>query len=617
MKRLIFVLACAALLWACSDAPILEVPPIETSDVQSRAAVIPDGGVSESNPELILDWENQSAVVLNSGTTVQLPWSNNGVSTQLSTDFCRSISKKDGWTMLFHTFDKVGGEARQNYMLFYNLFTGVLKVFYYYEGFQPSTNAQWIIYARPLNGLTPYKFMDIPDYFAKADDEPCVNRDFILGATNESAIATANNGIPNGLTPGWNGFDFQVSRYADDLTDCDFKIAAYTTNVIKSSFLGSLNLSTTGTITSTTTPVTTSESKYNGLASFAGNKATKVIDKLSAVGNSTNSGITIGKSVLNLVANIASGNIGGIIKSGFNLLFGRTTVTQTTYSTTSDVRLSSEGEMKLSGLSSWQTTSDVPVISFNLKEILAAQNRPIVVIKPPYVVPQSIGIGDGVPIGGTVKDELKNLGVWTLKTRPKAYWNTTQKVDVTTFQDEGSSIYICGTAPYPTLSKTELDVEINPYLKSYVQSHSVSVKYIGYVSKDPSGYISKTPVDSIKEPISAIYGGSSVPVLRDLFYSDPYKILSNLPIGKTQVSDVVGLSSKDYDTSSMPGSTAFYVKWELPSKYKIIAMVTVTMQIKYMDNEFSVSESRIYHVNNVEERTDIRNNWPQVVVMRQ
>ena len=149
--------------------------------------------------------------------------------------------------------------------------------------------------------------------------------------------------------------------------------------------------------------------------------------------------------------------------------------------------------MKLSGLSSWQTTSDVPVISFNLKEILAAQNRPIVVRKPPFVVPQSIGIGDGVPIVGTVKDELENLGVWTLKTRPKAYWNTTQKVDVTTFQDEGSSICICGTAPYPTLSKTELDVEINPYLKSYVQSHSVSVKYIGYVSKDPSGYISKTP----------------------------------------------------------------------------------------------------------------------------
>ena len=45
-------------------------------------------------------------------------------------------------------------------------------------------------------------------------------------------------------------------------------------------------------------------------------------------------------------------------------------------------------------------------------------------------------------------------------------------------------------------------------------------------------------------------------------------------------------------------------------------MVTVTMQIKYMSNEFSVSESRIYHVNNVEERTDIKNNWPQVVVMR-
>lgn len=612
MKRLIFVWACAALLWACSDTPILEAPPIETSDVQSRAAVMPDGGVSESNPELIYDWENQSAVVLNSGTTVQLPWSNSGVSTQLSTDFCRSISKKDGWTMLFHTFDKVGGEARQNYMLFYNLFTGVLKVFYYYEGFQPSTNAQWIIYARPLSGLTPFKFMDVPSYFAKADNEACVNSNFILGATNESAIATANNGIPNGLTPGWNGFDFQVSRYADDLTDCDFKIAAYATNVIESKFIGSLNLSTTGTITSTTTPVTTTENKYNGLASFAGNKATKVIDKLLSIGNSTDTGVTIGKSVLNLVANIASGNIGGIVKSGFNLLFGRTTVTQTTYSTISDVRLSTDGEMKLSGLSSWQTTSDVPIISFNLKEILAAQNRPIVIIKPPFVVPQSIG--GGVPIGGTVKDELKNLGVWTLKSRPKAYWNLVQPVSVSNFNDEECSIYVEGMASYPTLLKTEIEVEINPYLKSYVQSHNVAVKYIGYVSKD--SYINNIPGDSIKEPISAIYGGSGVPYLRDLFYSDSYKILSNLPTGETRVSDVVGLSSKEYDTSSMPASTSFYVKWNLPTRYEIIALVTVTMQIKYMGKEFSVSESRMYRVDNVEAATNIRDNWPGIVMIR-
>ncbi|MDE5929120.1 MAG: hypothetical protein K2H03_01430, partial [Muribaculaceae bacterium] len=179
MKPLFYFLACTMLLWACTDAPVLEPPPTATSDVLSRAAVIPDGGVSESNPDLISDWESQSAVVLNSGKTVQLPWSENGVSTHLSTDLCRSILKKDGWTMLLHTFDKVGGEARQNYMMFYNLFTGVVKVFYYYEGSQPSTNAQWIVYARPLSGLTPYKFMDVPDYFAKADNEPCLNQDYI------------------------------------------------------------------------------------------------------------------------------------------------------------------------------------------------------------------------------------------------------------------------------------------------------------------------------------------------------------------------------------------------------------------------------------------------------
>ena len=597
MKRLIFVLACAALLWACSDAPILEVPPIETSDVQSRAAVIPDGGVSESNPELILDWENQSAVVLNSGTTVQLPWSNNGVSTQLSTDFCRSISKKDGWTMLFHTFDKVGGEARQNYMLFYNLFTGVLKVFYYYEGFQPSTNAQWIIYARPLNGLTPYKFMDIPDYFAKADDEPCVNRDFILGATNESAIATANNGIPNGLTPGWNGFDFQVSRYADDLTDCDFKIAAYTTNVIKSSFLGSLNLSTTGTITSTTTPVTTSESKCNGLASFAGNKATRVIDKLSAVGNSTNSGITIGKSVLNLVTNIASGNIGGIIKSGFNLLFGRTTVTQTTYSTTSDVRLSSEGEMKLSGLSSWQTTSDVTIISFNLKEILAAQNRPIVVIKPPFVVPQSIGIGDGVPIGGTVKDELKNLGVWTLKTIPTLYWDVVKPMTVDGIEDEGGYILIHGSSECPTISDYDLELEINPYLKPWITGKKVSVRAMGYLV----GGILPREYNSMD--LSS----------NNLILKDSYKALYQL---STKASFIAwysyGSDGYHFNEYTIP---AIYVRWNLPAEYQIVALVTVELDVSYNGNSFTVSESRVYPTKSEINTSLIKTDRPRTLVL--
>ena len=465
----------------------------------------------------------------------------------------------------------------------------------YYEGFQPSTNAQWIIYARPLNGLTPYKFMDIPDYFAKADNEPCVNSDFILGATNESAIATANNGIPNGLTPGWNGFDFQVSRYADDLTDCDFKIAAYTTNVIKSSFLGSLNLSTTGTITSTTTPVTTSESKYNGLASFAGNKATKVVDKLSAVGNSTNSGITIGKSVLNLVANIASGNIGGIIKSGFNLLFGRTTVTQTTYSTTSDVRLSSEGEMKLSGLSSWQTTSDVPVISFNLKEILAAQNRPIVVIKPPYVVPQSIG--GGVPIGGTVKDELKNLGVWTLKTIPTLYWDVVKLMTVDEIEDEGGDILIHGSSECPTISDYDLDLEINPYLKPWITDKKFSVRFMGYVADGvlPSEY-------------NCMDLSSN-----NMIFKDSYKALYQLSTKSSFVAFYgIGSDFYHFDEYTMP---TIYVRWNLPAEYQIVALVTVELDVSYNGNSFTVSESRVYPTKSEINTSLIKTNLPRTLVL--
>ena len=80
---------------------------------------------STTNPTLLNDWENVQMISLNTSGNhnVTVPWAN-GTASSLSESFRKDIKKGDGWVMLFHTFKQKGLDEKQNYMCFYNQFTG-------------------------------------------------------------------------------------------------------------------------------------------------------------------------------------------------------------------------------------------------------------------------------------------------------------------------------------------------------------------------------------------------------------------------------------------------------------------------------------------------------------
>ena len=128
----IFILSLLTLL-SCQDIAVFE----SQDTLKARATVDSDGdNISISNPTLINNWENVTVIRLNTeGDTnshrVTSPWTE-GSSGPLSADFRNDIKSEDGWKMLFHTFKEIGLDENQNYMCFYNMFTGYLKIFYYY-----------------------------------------------------------------------------------------------------------------------------------------------------------------------------------------------------------------------------------------------------------------------------------------------------------------------------------------------------------------------------------------------------------------------------------------------------------------------------------------------------
>lgn len=101
-------------------------------------------------------------------------------------------------------------------MCFYNQFTGFIKIFFYREAHLISQGAQW--YIKTSEGKQ-IKLLDEPTYLSRIDSHP---------ATNDMLLFSTMNDVPTtGIEFGWNGFEFQVSRYSTDLTNMDLKIGAY------------------------------------------------------------------------------------------------------------------------------------------------------------------------------------------------------------------------------------------------------------------------------------------------------------------------------------------------------------------------------------------------------
>lgn len=451
MKMHLFniVIAFMAIFSSCADNVDLEK---ETLCV--TRTIVDGNSTSLSNPDLISNWESISTIVLNtmeSGSiakTVTLPWAN-GTSSSLSEIFRKDVKKADGWKMLYHTFKKVGLDAKQNYICFYNQFTGYIKVFYYYEGEKSNQGTQWFV---RTSGGKKVKLLGESKYLSEVNAGVAMN-DILL-------FSNVNNNPTTGIEPGWNGFEFLVP-YSVDYKNMDFIIGAYDKRITGFDFVGKETSSTVGTITTTDQ---SSPGVYSAVANLGGSESKKFIDKLAPK-------VKLGGKLAKLITSIPVTGYASAIKEGLNLIFGKTTT-----NSVSEVKLTTTGEITMEGTASSEATSGIPSLSFDLYAIL-----------------------------NSVDDEANStghcLGVWTLKDKPAVYYNRVTLVvnnKITPNYSDLSKVYISGITKIPQIQKTEYEVIFNPDLEPHITNRKSEINFI--VCKKLDGeYMSPRDVNDLGE----------------------------------------------------------------------------------------------------------------------
>lgn len=446
MKRYLFLILAACLVACQNDLNLNNESP-------TTRAIVDESNSSISNPNLLSNWENIQTITLNTiGTPTQnrkvtSPWSD-GVSTQLSDKFRKDIKQENGWKMLFHTFKEVGLDEKQNYMCFYNIFTGYLKFFYYYEGEQKSQGTQW--YIRTSNGQNT-KLFNLIDYIAKIDTAKCEHNSILL--SNLTGNPT------NGITPGWNGFEFEVP-YCTDYRNIDLVIGAYDRNITSYNFLGKEEALIAGTTTGTNT---SSSTTTTSTTTIEGEDAKKYIEKLDQKAE-------LGSQMDSLITDaLSGGKPASAITSGGNKAFGRattiTTTTTTSSSTTEEnIKLTTSGSITMSGTGTSEVTTGIPPLTFNLYRTMNPAPKQAASTSSSFVYATN-----------STSTEEHYIGVWTLFHAPVIIYPRFTTVRHISWNIGAYSPYpdrkqVSGTTSTPKMYPHGCMKNINPDIEQYIIS---------------------------------------------------------------------------------------------------------------------------------------------------
>lgn len=563
------LLFCIPLLAVSCQDEIVTYPDV--SECLSYAAGGSVSHESETNPTLISDWESVTKIFLNTGSSVTAPWCE-GCSSSLPSKFRRDISKSRGWTMLFHTFKRLHNSEGQNYMVFYNFFSGRLKVFYYSFNPSPANNTLWCL-SGPDNSYS--RLLNQPGYISSVASQAPDNSANYLQFPNLSFSPTS--GSPVGA--GWVGFEFNIGQYTDDLPDDSFIIKAvnkkYTISYVSSTGSKQRYGGTISKIAPNYSGTTLVGELFDCNIDFSEREARNFIN------TKKNSVQFDSDQILSGLESLASGNVSAAINQRISTIFGSGSAILTNNTATSDMRLTTEDAYE--SIFSIDINSNVPYISFNLKKIIGCQNNDVEEVSgygaygnASIVVPNSAK--DRVPSAPV----MTGLGNWTLQDSITAYWDLVSMSTDTEFVDEGADWMVSGKFAVPRMVGYDIDVVVNPFIKPYIKSKETSVRFAAY-SDGPH-----LPFESFN--------------LRESFfetlYSDSIKSIYDMPPAGSMAS-ISALYPCGKDETAPDNGEPVYFKWELPS-YQIVATVAVKMTVDYNDNVFDVVDYRTYPVRNVE-----------------
>ncbi|MCD8175943.1 MAG: hypothetical protein LUE98_00325 [Tannerellaceae bacterium] len=537
MKRIITLLLSATLIWSCSDQNESVLNESNTDELVTKA-VVNGQNVSTTNPNLLTDWENIEEIMMSTGKAYTAPWKDNAM-TSMSPTFTKDVKKEDGWIMLFHTFKKLNYNNHLNYIVFYNKLTGFLKVFYFEENNIAQNNNGFVWVVKTSNGARTNLF-NLGNYYI----------DLAASKNDQILLSNAASNPAGGIKKGWNGFEWQVP-YSRDYKNVFITIDAYNEQVTNYNFAGKTTSTIEGTIVS--------QSKGG-----SGNKSTQA----NASGTPAKNMINAIKSSANLgesLKNLASSNIPGMIKSGFKLIFGSTTVT-----TTQEVKLSAAGTVTLDGNSTTIGGNSVPPLRFNLYDIMQGN----------VSTSSSQSMDEGFVFNSQAANtpDLEYLGVWELKAKPVISLRRHTQVTSANYTHLYDNYYRFTNikARFPEPMKYEYEVQINPDLNKYITRKGISIDYVVLDKINGQSYTMSSDPQSLNNRI--LYDDNNI-TLRD-FHNTAYSFNNSFDVWIPNNKNVV--------------SSPRLIDWGELRAGRGIAVITVDIEYNYNGKIHTLYQTRSY-----------------------
>lgn len=442
-----------ALLVSCTDSEVLD--ELEPSVNPSLSRAVP----AETSP--VFDWEDISSIPLvNVDGKVVLPWYS-GAAANIPSYILKDYTAADGWKMVYNTCSPSNStQDDKYYLLFYNVFSGKLRVFVYNKN--DVTSGSDTYWQFTFDGKTA--LLNDLNKLTLPVSETTENRELLVSnMTNTSTKA---------LTRGWNSFEADFLVYDPSLVtkNMTFSLSAFDVTYEDLKIDGKSESQSVGTmVTTTNIPTLKEHENPNKFANYLGERAQKKFEKLFDEDKGSRG--------------LFSSTVGGIIKKGgaflVNKFFGRNSESSVT--STSDIKIQTTGRVHLSGAITSQQQSNVSPIS----RLVVPGTTP---------TPQDIFL-----------PSYNDLwGVWSLSSAPEV---TVASYDwmypILHPSDGGGDIWafpktMTGDMGVRTVYElTDCPVQINPAIKKYIDKYEVSSRLM-YIQEK----VGSKPVQQEKVPDS-------------------------------------------------------------------------------------------------------------------
>lgn len=449
-KIFLLLLIIATGLSSCNDTflPVEEVPS-KISIQEEIDGVYPYSQKSVTRGISVPNWENWEKVRLSSGAietdSVAVPWAENAlVTTIIPTQIRKDIKKENGWMLIKYTVNGNWGK-NNNYMFFYNKYTGILKVFYYLESTVGSSSGIWQLVVNVPQRLFAFagNIADPINGVHKRQELYCTN------------ITTTGS---SGFTHGWNCFQVELA-YDPQFTSGTLTVNPVNRTNSQINLTGSYGSSTKGTFVTTTG---SNSSDITGLATAAGEDAYNFIMKEIENNkiNTTNS---------RNIDNVVNESLSDIIRKGINQIFNSFIARHNKNQDEKyNLQFTTNGKAEISGTIITETTGGLAPGSLNLSKA-------------------SLGV---------------SLGVWNLEKQPIIYFDTTAKL--LTWGERQLPVYHLWKMNKGTGSRTPFKYEfkINPDITKDLNSYTCSANAFTL-------YNDSLPPEAAQYPHGSIAEGSN------------------------------------------------------------------------------------------------------------